>query len=233
MSEPKNVLLLTGSPKGEKSNSYSIGKFLVEKLETKGLKSEEVFAPRLVLTKEGSEKLLKAVDNADIIVFSTPLYVDSFPALTIKALELIHEHRKAIPSTKAPLWVAIMNSGFPEKEQMDTAIRIIKNFVQESNFKWGGGIRVGWGSAINEEPLDEKNGMTRKLTRGLSIASSDLYEGNPISDEAEKLASAPFLPLFIEKIMVRLIINRYMWDKRAKENKVKDKMHDRPYEINM
>jgi len=224
---------LTGSPKGEKSNSYSIGKFLVEKLETKGLKSEEVFAPRLVLTKEGSEKLLKAVDNADIIVFSTPLYVDSFPALTIKALELIHEHRKAIPSTKAPLWVAIMNSGFPEKEQMDTAIRIIKNFVQESNFKWGGGIRVGWGSAINEEPLDEKNGMTRKLTRGLSIASSDLYEGNPISDEAEKLASAPFLPLFIEKIMVRLIINRYMWDKRAKENKVKDKMHDRPYEINM
>jgi hypothetical protein len=125
-----------------------------------------------------------------------------------------------------------MNSGFPEKEQMDTAIGIIKNFVQESNFKWGGGIRVGWGSAINEEPLNEKNGMTRKLTRGLSIAASDLSEGKPISAEAEKLASAPFLPLFVEKLMVRLIINRYMWDKQAKENKVKDKMRNRPYEIN-
>jgi hypothetical protein len=171
------------------------------------------------------------VDNAYVIVFSTPLYIDSFPALTIKALELIHEHRKISPPTKSQFWVAIMNSGFPEKEQMNTAMEIIKNFVKESNFKWGGGIRVGWGSAINEEPLDEKNGMTRKLTRGLSIAASDLYEGNPISVEAEKLASAPFLPLFVEKIVVRLIINRYMWDKRAKENKVKNKMHDRPYEI--
>jgi multimeric flavodoxin WrbA len=231
MSQLKNVLLLTGSPKGEKSNSYALGKFLVERLEAKGLKSEEVFAPRLVLTNGGSEKLLKAVDDADVIVFSTPLYVDSIPALTIKALELIHEHRKTVPPTKAQLWVAIMNSGFPEKEQMDTAMAIVKNFVQESNFKWGGGIRVGWGSAINEEPLDEKKGMTRKLTRGLSMASSDLYNGNPISDEAEKLASAPFLPLFLEKIMIRLFINRYLWDKQAKDNKVKDKMHDRPYEI--
>jgi|WetSurMetagenome_2_1015567.scaffolds.fasta_scaffold170031_2 multimeric flavodoxin WrbA len=102
MSEPKNVLLLTGSPKSEKSNSYAIGKFLIEKLETKGLKTEEVFAPRLVLTNIGSEKMLKAVDNADIVVFSTPLYVDSFPALTIKALELIHEHRKTIHRRKLP-----------------------------------------------------------------------------------------------------------------------------------
>jgi hypothetical protein len=232
LSEPKNVLLLTGSPKGEKSNSYAIGKFLVEKLEGRGLKSEEIFAPRVVLTDTSLEKMLKSVDDADIIVFSTPLYVDSFPALTIEALELICDHRKAVPPTKPQLWVAIMNSGFPEKEQMDTAIRIIKNFVQQSNFEWGGGIRVGWGSAINEEPLDEKNGMTKKLTRGLSMASSDLYKGNPISAEAEKLASAPFLPLFVEKIMIRLMVNRYLWDKQAKENKVKNRMHDRPYEVN-
>jgi multimeric flavodoxin WrbA len=230
MSQPKNVLLLTGSPKGERSNSYALGIFLVERLEAQGLKSEELVAPRLVLTDVGSEKLLKAIDKADLIVFSTPLYVDSIPALTIKALELIHEHRKNVAPTKAQPWVAIMNSGFPEKEQMDTAMAIIKNFVQESNFKWSGGIRVGWGSAINEEPLDEKKGMTRKLTRGLSIASLDLYNGNPISDEAEKLTSAPFLPLFVEKIMIRLFINRYLWDKQAKENKVKEKMHDRPYE---
>ena len=114
---------------------------------------------------------MRSVDNADVIVLATPLYVDSFPALTIKALELIHDHRKAMPPTKQQLLVAIMNSGFPEKEHMDIALKIMRNFAQESDFRWGGGIRVGWGGALNNEPLKEKKGMTRKLTKGLSLAT--------------------------------------------------------------
>jgi hypothetical protein len=232
MSQPRNVLLLIGSPRVERSNSHLIGKFLVDKLVEKGLVSEEVFATRSVNTDEGAEKLLRSVDKAEIVILATPLYVDSFPALTIKALELIREHRKAVPPTKSQLLVAIMNSGFPEKEHMDIAIKIIRNFAQESNFKWGGGIRVGWGEALNGEPLNEKKGMTRKLTRGLSLASTDLSKGQAMSEEAERLASASFVPIFLAKLMIRLFINRNTWDKPAKENKVKAKMYDRPYEIN-
>ena len=101
MSQPRNVLLLIGSPRCEKSNSHVIGKFLVDKLQKKGLTLEEAFATRLVNTREGTEKLLKSVDKADIIILATPLYVDSLPSLTIKALELIHENRKAISLTKS------------------------------------------------------------------------------------------------------------------------------------
>jgi hypothetical protein len=203
----------------------------VDKLEEKGLVFEEAFATRLVNTREGSEKLLRSVDNADIIVLATPLYVDSLPSSTIKALELIHEHRKAVPQTKTQMLVAIMNSGFPEKEHMDIALKIMRNFAQESKFKWGGGIRVGWGMALNSEPLDEKKGMTRKLTRGLSLASASLSKGQPMSKEAEDLASAPFLPLFLAKSMTRLFGNRG-WNKQAKENDAEAKMYDRPYELN-
>ena len=231
MSQPRNVLLLIGSPRGERSNSHAIGKFLVDKLEEKGLVSEEAFATRSVNTREGTEKLLKSVDNADIIVLATPLYVDSFPSPTIKALELIHEHRKAVLPTKSQLLVAIMNSGFPEKEHMDIAFKIIRNFAQASNFKWGGGIRVGWGMALNSEPLNEKKGMTRKLTRGLSLASINLSTGQPISEEAEDLASTLFVPLFLAKTMTRLFGNRD-WNKQAKENNANAKMYDRPYELN-
>jgi multimeric flavodoxin WrbA len=177
------------------------------------------------------EKLLKSVDNADIVVLATPLYVDSFPSPTIKALELIHEHRKASLPTKSQLFVTIINSGFPEKEQMDIAIKIIRNFVQASNFKWGGGIRVGWGMALNSEPLNEKKGMTRKLTGGLSLASVNLSEGKPLSEEAEKLASALFVPLFVAKSMTRLFGNRD-WNKQAKQNNANSKMYDQPYDIN-
>ncbi len=231
MSQPRNVLLLIGSPRGERSNSYAIGKFLVDKLGEKGLVSEEAFATRSVNTSEGTEKLLKSIDNADIIVLATPLYVDSFPSPTIKALELIHEHRKAVLPAKSQLFVTLMNSGFPEKEHMDIAIKIIRNFAQASNFKWGGGIRVGWGMALNSEPLNEKKGMTRKLTAGLSLASVNLSEGQPMSEKAEDLASTLFVPLFLAKSMTRLFGNRG-WNKLAKENNANAKMYDRPYELN-
>jgi len=228
MSQPRNVLLLVGSPRCERSNSHVVGKFLVDKLEEKGLVSEEACAIRLVSTRENAEKLWSFVDNADVIVLATPLYVDSFPSPTVKALELIHEHRKAVSPTKSQLLVAIMNSGFPEKEHMDIALKIIRNFAQASNFKWGGGIRVGWGESLNSEPLNEKKGMTRKLTRGLSLASVNLSEGQPISEEAENLASALFVPLFLAKTIIRLVVNPG-WNKQAKDNNAKAKMHDRPY----
>ena len=231
MSQPRNVLLLIGSPRCERSNSYVIGKFLVDKLEEKGLVSKEAFVKRLVTTREGADDLVRSVDNADIIVLATPLYVDSFPSPTIKALELIYEHRKAVLPTKSQLLVAIMNSGFPEKEHMDIAFKIIRNFAQASNFKWGGGIRVGWGMALNNEPLNEKKGMTRKLTRGLSLASNNLSKGQPMSEEAEDSASALFVPLFLAKTMTQLFGNRD-WNKQAKNNNAQAKMRDRPYEIN-
>jgi hypothetical protein len=230
MSEPRNVLLLVGSPRCERSSSYAIGKFLVDKLKEKGLSFEETFATRLVNTQKGTERLLKSVENADIIVLATPLYIDSFPSPTVKALELIHEHRKAVSPTKTQLLVAIMNNGSPEKEHMDIALKIIRNFAQESNFKWGGGIRVGWGMALNGEPLDEKKGRTKKLTRGLSLGSVSLAEGQPISEEAEDLASTLFAPLFLAKIIIRLVVNPG-WNKQAKENNAKAKMRDMPYEL--
>ena len=227
MSQLRNVLLLIGSPRCEASNSYVIGKFLVDKLKEKGLVSDEGFVNRLVNSPEGTEKLLKSIDNADVIVLATPLYVDSLPALTMKALELINEHRKTMPPTKQQLLVAIMNSGFPEKEHMDIALKIMRNFAQASDFRWGGGIRVGWGGALNNEPLNEKRGMTRKLTRGLSLASVNLAKDEPMSEEAENLASSLFVPLFMAKIMTKFFINKN-WNKDAKKNECEAKMHDRP-----
>lgn len=230
MTHPRNALLLIGSPRGEKSNSHVIGKFLLDKLEEKGLVPEELFAARLVNTNEGTGRLLKAVDNADMIVLATPLYVDSFPSPVIKALELINQHRKAVSPPKSQVLVAIMNSGFPEKEHMDIALKILQNFAQESSFKWGGGIRVGWGMALNSEPLSEKKGMTRKLTAGLSLASINLSQGQPMSQKAEDLASTLFLPLFVAKAMVHLLGNRE-WDKQAKSNNAQKQMCNRPYEM--
>ena len=229
MNQLNTVLLLNGSPKCEKSNSRQIGKFLVDRLEGRGLKSEEAFIARLVKSPQESEKLLRLVNTAGIIVFTTPLYVDSLPSFTIKAMEVIRDHRVAEPQVEGPLLVAVMNCGFPEKEHMEIALKIIKNFSEEANLRWGGAISVGMGMALNGEPLSEKSGMTRNLTKGLSLAAVALAEGQPIPPEAEKLTSKSFLPLFLAKSMLRAFGKR-MWNNQAKGNGVKPDMYARPYE---
>ena len=229
MNQPKTVLLLNGSPKCEKSNSHVIGKFLADKLEQKGLKSEEVFITRLIKSPQGNEELSRLVNEADIIVFTTPLYVDSIPSFTIKAMETIRDHRLAEPQVESPLMVAVMNCGFPEKEHMEIALKIIRNFSEEANFRWGGAVSVGMGVALNGETLSEKNGMTRNLTKGLSLAAVALAEGQSIPPEAEKLTSKSFLPLFLAKFMVRAFGKR-MWNNQAEGNGVKPDMYARPYE---
>ena len=230
MNQSKSVLLLNGSPKGEKSNSRQIGKFLVDRLEEKGLKAEEAFITRLIKSPEKIETLSELVNTADIIVFTSPLYVDSLPSFTIRAMELILDHRKAHSQTGSPLLVAVMNCGFPEKEHMEIALRIIKNFSEEANLRWGGAIAVGMGMAMDGQALTERNGMTRNLTKGLSLAASALAEGEPVSEEAEKLAAKPFMPLFMAKSMLRLFGKR-MWSSRAENNGVKPDMYAKPYEI--
>jgi len=230
MNQSKSVLLLNGSPKGEKSNSRQIGKFLVDRLEEKGLKAEEAFITRLIKSPEKIEELSRLVDTADIIVFTTPLYVDSLPSFAIRAMELILDYRKANPRTGSPLLVAVMNCGFPEKEHMEIALRLIKNFSEEANLRWGGAIAIGMGGALNGQALTERKGMTRNLTKGLSMSASALAEGQPVPEEAEKLASKPFMPLFMAKPMLRLFGKR-MWSNQAENNGAKPDMYAKPYEL--
>jgi len=228
MNKPKTVLLLNGSPKCERSNSRQIGKFLVDKLQEKGLTSEEAFAARLIKTPEGCEQLLKSVDQADIIVLATPLYVDSIPSFTIKALETINDHRKTVHRTGTQLLVGVMNSGFPEKEHMDIALKILQNFAKESGLQWAGAVSVGMGGALNGKPLKEGKGMTANLTRGLSLASVALVEGEAIPSGVEDLTSKPFMPIFLTKIGLRLLGKR-MWNGQAKDNCAKREMYATPY----
>jgi len=230
MNQPKSVLLLNGSPKGEKSNSRQIGKFLVDRLQKKGFKAEEVFITRILRSPEKIEGLSQILSTSEIVVFTTPLYVDSLPSFTIKAMELILNYRRANAQNGIPLLVAVMNCGFPEKEHMEIALRIIKNFSEEANLRWGGAIAVGMGTALDGKELTERKGMTRNLTKGLALAAAALAEGQTVPEEAERLTSKPFMPLIMAKPMLRLFGKR-MWNNQAENNAVKPDMYAKPYEI--
>ena len=90
--------LLIGSPRGPKSTSDALGTYLLDRLKERGVSTNKVFIQRSLVSESGVDALLRTVEEADIIIFVSPLYADSHHAGVIAAMELI---RGCLASTLA------------------------------------------------------------------------------------------------------------------------------------
>lgn len=224
MNHYKNAVLLVGSPKGENSTSASIGNYLLHKLEEMGVSAESAFVHRSVNRQEKKKELLSMVDNADLIILTFPLYVDSLPAPVIKAMELINEERALSKSPKNQGFVAISNCGFPEAFQIDIALEICRIFAKDSGFEWKGGLAFGGGGAINGIPLEERGGMVRNFRKGLDMVAEVLAKGQDIPQEAIDLISKKLMPIGLYKMMGNL-----GWRFQARKFDARKRMKNKPY----
>ena len=218
------ALLLIGSPRGDRSNSIQIGSYLTDRLQEKGVEIEKLLIIRLLGTDEGQRQLLTAVDAADLIVLAFPLYVDCLPSQTIRAMELIQEHRKA--NQKKQKLMAIVNSGFPEPHQNQIAADICRKFAAEAGFEWMGCARIGIGMAVRARPLEETKKLTGKLMKGLDQAAELLADGKPLTPQVEsKLYLSLMSPLMVMFMRARF---NTIWDNMASPYAL-ERMYDRPY----
>jgi len=84
----EQALLMLGSPRAlAKSNSQSLGSYLLSLLEEKGVKTSFVHINRALRTQDGLTMLLESFDQAELVVLCCPLYVDSLPASVIRVME--------------------------------------------------------------------------------------------------------------------------------------------------
>jgi len=226
MNQPSKVLLMVGSPKGEKSTSNSIASYILEKFKENGVEAEKTYIVKDIKTDDGTDKLISLVDDSCILILVAPLYVDSIPAIAIKAMEKIYENKN--DSFEKKQMMAIFNSGFPEPHHNDLAIDMCKKFASSSGMGWSGGVTVGMGGSLDGKSI-ENVGMTKKLRNGLDMAVSALSSGKPVPKEAEIIASKPLAPLPIAKF-VMCTFGGMMWGKQM-DKQAKKKMYDRPYEI--
>lgn len=185
----KKALLLIGSPKGENSTSASLGNYLISKLKESGMTIEIGFIHRIVNREEKIKELFKMIDNADLIILSFPLYIDSLPAPVIKAMELIKEERDKLERKKTQNFIALCNNGFPEASQNMIALQICRNFSKDCDFIWKGGIAIGGGGAINGDPLKKTRANVKYIKKGLNLAADALKDGKEIPQEAVDLIS--------------------------------------------
>ena len=224
MQKPTLATLLVGSPKGPNSTSSSLGTYLLENLQKNGVATEKAYISRCLSSDKSRADMLKLVDRSSLIILACPLYVDSLNAQTIEALELIAEHQKTKTDVGGKSFAVIINSGFPEAKQNNTAISVCRLFTKQVGFNWAGGLAMGAGAVIDGQPLAEVGMRSRNQKRALEFAADALAQKEPIPEKAIVLMSK----LGIPKWLYLLIANR-SGKHEAKKSGVTNKLYDQPY----
>lgn len=95
-----------------------------------------------------SEEIVKQLKNADIWIFALPLYVDGIPGHLLSCFIQIENRINDICKKYTKNVYSIVNCGFYEGEQTESALHILENWCCKAQLNWCGGVGVGGGGSL-------------------------------------------------------------------------------------
>ncbi len=217
------AVLLVGSPRTKKSTSASLGGYLFEQLNMRGIETQTIQIHTSLYSQERMNTMYEAINNADLVVLAFPLYVDSLPAPVIAALEKIAVHRNGHASSIR--FAAIANCGFPEADHNNTALTICSEFARQNGLTWMGGLALGAGEGlVHGIPLNEMDGRAIPLKQALDVSAEALASGQPMPQSARDLFAKPVIPNWMYTFM-----SGFGWRGQAKQYGVQKELKRQPY----
>jgi len=185
MNDPRRALVLSGSPKLQKSASLALGNYLASCLEKEGVRTR-------VRSLPPGDSLLDEVRAADLLVLTCPLYADGIPARLKEALMQI-----AAAKTGPKYCAALVQCGFLESEQNDTALEMCRLFARDAGFVWLGGLGRGAGGMLANTTLEQAPPPMLATRKALDLAARQLSRGEPLSAEVVQAFRAAPLPRWL------------------------------------
>ena len=175
----KNAVIVYGSPRLKKSGSFHLGENFAIGLKKGGIKIEEIMihkknikpclgcfscwtkTPGKCIQHDDMEEILSILDNADLIVYSIPLYIYSVPGpvktfldrqlplsepyLVNKGGITSHPRRN---KGKILKFFVLSVAGFPEKSHFDAMISMFKKLSKE---RFLGEILISGANSMSED----------------------------------------------------------------------------------
>ncbi len=221
-----NAAILVGSPKGRTSASWMLGSKLAEGLQEHGVTVKYGMVHHDLRSEEGTGNLLELVDSSDLVVLAFPLYVDSLPAPLTRLLELVAERRGRNVAAGSPRLAVIVQCGFPEVHQCDTAVGICRHFAETSGMRWAGALAMGMGGAL-EGDFHRLPGGGKTILDALGKTAKALAGGGEIPDEAKALFAKSLMPRWLYTLTGNM-----GWRLKMRKNKAKRPIGYRPYAQN-
>ncbi len=239
----KQLTFLMCSPRGDKSASHTIGSYVVSLFEEKNIvvKTFEVY--KTLRKQERIEEMIKSIDECDIILLSSPLYIDQAPYMTIKLMDIISEtFKQSKIQNKTRHLFAISNAGFLEYYHNNLALKIYEQFAIQNELIWAGGLPIGAAGTYATYPIPESLKMlaqlpeddhrqeiyhkpTKILDSVIKTSVDHLSKGEIVpKDELQKLE---FIPMPLEAYVEG---GKKGWLEAAEELGTADKLRDKPYE---
>ena len=218
-----NALILTGSPKGRKSASFTLASKLAEGLRENDVSVSNELVHACLRTEEGTRRLLDAVDGSNLVVLAFPLYVDSLPAPLTQLLEFVAERRTRVASPGMPRLAAIVQCGFPESHQCDTAVGICRLFAERTGMRWAGALAMGMGGSIGEDIMRLPGGG-KNILDALKMTAESLAKGDAIPEAATARFAKPLIPRWLY-----IMIGNLGWRMQLRKNKARRPLRYRPY----
>lgn len=165
------LVIINGSPRPAKSNS----KKYIEAF----LKICKKDFPVYTSKNDAPEKIWAAVQKATDVLFVFPLYADSVPVSLMKFLKTAPE----FPAARGKRIHILINCGFFEPRQNDTALEIMDTFCRQEGFETGSRLCIGSGEAIMNTPFAfiARRNIKKLLKNIIRGGKTTLYTTMPIS----------------------------------------------------
>lgn len=239
----KQLTFLMCSPRGEKSASHSIGSYLTSLFGEKGISVKSFGMYETLKKQEKIEEMIISINESDIILISSPLYIDQAPYMTIKTMNIITDSfQQSKISKKERHLFAISNAGYLEYYHNNIALKIYEQFAKENEITWAGGLPIGAAGTYAQYPIPEFLKMleplpkedprheiyakpTKLLDSVIRTSVEHLCKGEIVPKE--ELQKLEFIPMPLEAYIEG---GNNGWLEAAKQYDATDKLRDKPYE---
>jgi len=163
-----SLLLLNGSPRGERSSSMKMLQRVAEGWVRGGGAQPEV----LHLVRHAQfERAVEAFAGAGVVLLGTPLYTDAMPALVKAYIEALAPRVEAARAGGVnPTLAFLVQGGFPEAAHSRPLERYLEKLVTRLGSHYAGTIVRGNGEALQAMP-EQAN---RKLWARLQVLGEQL-----------------------------------------------------------
>jgi hypothetical protein len=219
-----SLLLLNGSPRGNRSNSLKMLSRVAEgwqrqtggEIETLSLASRSDF-----------QHAVEAFPKADTVLIGMPLYADAMPSLVKEYIEALEEY---VGRPGNPRLAFLIQSGFAEALHCRLVERYFKRLAERLGSAYAGTIVRGNGESLASMP-DEANKKlwARLIALGESLGAHGRFDAELLCAVAgvERL-SAPMAAVL--GVALKWPLPLVMWDGELRRNGALARRDARPYE---
>lgn len=172
--EADKIILLNGSLRSDKANTYKFLKKLDGSLNGKA----EII--NLSSYSVCPDDLVKILLSAGTVILGMPLYVDGIPSQMLRIMEKIEKYDK-IGENRI---YALVNMGFYESSQIKNLLGMVKSWSDECGFDYCGGVAVGSGEMMGMfmDPNSKAKGPAKNVIEGLDTLAGAINTSSSLED---------------------------------------------------